>query len=269
MPKPSSMLIITTNADFSARLFFQGQAAGLIRAQAIDYNATPDELRRILRGDFKFLYLRDPFNDVKASVTTIKNITQKILSRFKDAYKVDGISSYDDLLFEDKWRQYQLFSRFMPKTELLDSLDGVDFTKQLIKKRISCRSRDIIFDKESFPKTAKPDDYIVQDKINIEQEYRVYMVGDKIVEPIAIKSHKTPNQTVKIIGLESSIKPGIGWICRYVYQKTKFGFVGLDIAKTQNGHFLLEANRSCQFKSYFRISSINLAQTVNTHLLNH
>jgi ribosomal protein S6--L-glutamate ligase len=53
-----------------------------------------------------------------------------------------------------------------------------------------------------------------------------------------------------------------------VYEKLKFDLVGLDIAETHDGYYLLEVNRSPQFVNYLRLSSINLAEILYDYLLN-
>lgn len=266
MIKKPRMLIVTTKADFSSHLFYSTESKQLIEPHSVRYDSSDNDINQALLNDFKFIYFRDPFNDGSISQTLARKNTIKILNHYEQAYKVDGVSSYEDMLFEDKWNQYKVFARFMPDTKILESLDGLEMGRYFTKKRISARSKGIIFDKDDFPSDANPRDYIKQAKLAIEIEYRVYTVGGKIIQPLAIKSSKSTNSPVKVIGVEDSLDPEIVKICESVYDTTKFDLMGLDIAKTDAGFMLLEVNRSPQFRGYIRVSSLDLANLLSSYL---
>jgi glutathione synthase/RimK-type ligase-like ATP-grasp enzyme len=261
------ILLVSTADDVSLKLFYSADSSQLLDPSVIYYNASDDEINKALQQDYQFIYFRDPFNDKDVAQYVAQNTTDKIIEAYPSAYFVDHITSYDDLFFEDKWRQYKLFPEFMPLTELLTSTDSIDFKKHFIKKRISSRSRDIIFSENDFPSSAISEDYIVQPLLSIEKEYRVCMVGDEIINPMAIKTSKSIDQQVKVIGIEKEINPAIIKICKVVYERTKFDLVGLDIAKTSEGFILIEVNRSCHFTELLRKSGINLATVLSQRLL--
>jgi hypothetical protein len=257
--KPS-LLLVTTGADLSLELFKTAESSKLIEPHLVHYNASEAEINKSLKPNCNFVYFRDPFNDSSVSLKTAQKNTGIILEHYKSARKVDSVSSYNDMLFEDKWRQYELFYKFMPRMKILNSLEIP--AGKFVKKRISSRSKGVIFTQNDFPKDAKPEDYIVQPWLDIEAEYRVFMVGDQVIKPLAIKTSKTVGHKVKTIGLTEELDPQMLKICSSVYQEVKFDLVGLDIAKIPSGYCLLEVNRSPQFNTYQRLSSINLA----THL---
>ncbi len=261
------ILLVTTSADFSLPLFFAEESTRLIRPTSIDYNSPDKKLDEIFRDDFDYVYFRDPFNDKAIPDKLIRKNTDRILRRYQLAYKVDGITSYEDMLFEDKWRQYRAFSNFMPHTELLSSLDIPNLGSKFIKERISCRARGVIFSKSDFPDKADPSNYVVQPRLDIEVEYRVYMIGGEIIKPLAIKSSKTAQDKVRLTGVKETVPAAIVDIARATYDVTRYDLMGLDIAKTASRYYLLEVNRSSQFKGYLRHSRLNLATLLDNYLL--
>jgi len=261
------LLIVTTTADLSLPLFFHLSDDNLMDVSFIFYDMPIDGLESIVRKGFEFVYFRDPFNDLTISQPHAKRLTEAIIDNLRTAYKVDKISSYDDMMFEDKWHQYNLFGDLMPQTELPSSFDDVNFDTQLLKKRISARSKGIVFDRASILPKDSPQDYVLQAKLNIKKEYRVFMVGGEIVKPMAIKSSKTPNQIAKLVGLEDKIPSDLTQICQEVYKKTKFDLMGLDIVETDEGYKVLEVNRSCQFAKFYRLSGLNLASMLSSYLV--
>jgi hypothetical protein len=262
----SNILIVSTAADFSLELFYKSECQKLINPVTINYNASDEEVETLLKYDFDFVYFRDPFNDNSINQKTARANTDKILKHYQSAYKVDGISKYEDMLFEDKWTQYQLFKELMPETRLLRSLDIAPGT--FVKKRISARTKGIIFQNSDFYSNATPEDYLVQSKLEIDAEYRVFLVGGEIVMPLAQKtSKKSKESKVKLVRTETNLPLEMKEICETVYKRTNFDFIGLDIACTKGRYCLLEANRSPQFKGYSRLTQQNLAKTLENHLL--
>lgn len=261
------ILIVSTADDVSLRLFYRDDSTQLLDPSVIYYNASNDAINKVLQQDYQYVYFRDPFNDKNTLQYIAQNTTDRVLESCRSAYFVDHITSYDDLFFEDKWRQYKLFPDLMPLTELLISLDSINLQKHFIKKRISSRARDIVFSESDFPSDAVAENYIIQPQLKIEKEYRVYMIGGKIINPMTIKTSKSATQQVKVIGIETDINSAIIKICKIVYERTMFDLVGLDIAKTSEGFILIEVNRSCHFTELFRKSSINLAATLDERLL--
>jgi glutathione synthase/RimK-type ligase-like ATP-grasp enzyme len=261
------MLLVSTDDDRALSLFYSEPSLELIEPLTVRYDASPNEIYKILQQEFQYIYFRDPFNDSSISQDLAKDNTKKILNSGASAYIVDHISSYNDLKFEDKWRQYNMFADYMPSTEILNSNMVIDFKTKIIKKRFSSRSRGIINEEKDFPLNSQAKDYLVQSRLDIETEYRAFMVGEKIIGPLAIKTRRRSLNKIQVTGLEKNIDPGIINICNAVYAKTGYDLMGLDIAKTNKGFMLIEINRSCQFKGYLKKSDINLAVSLNKRLL--
>lgn len=260
------MLIVSTDDDPSLSLFETEEAKSLISPDFYSY-ANKDELKN---KDYQFVYFRDPFNSSNVSISTAKQTTTKIIDQIPDAYFVDNIRSFNEMFIEDKFEQYKLFAELMPKTEILSSIKNLEdsiYQTHIIKKRISSRARDIILSSNDLSASATANNYIIQPKLEIKTEYRVYMVGGEIILPLAIKSSKKINQKVKLTGVTNAITPEIKSICHKVFTKLNFDLMGLDIACADNGTYLLEINRSCQFDGFLRESNLNLALKLNQFLV--
>jgi len=178
---------------------------------------------------------------------------------------VDSISSNKDIYFEDKLLQYTQFGEFMPKTKLLSNMDNKIEKDYIIKKRISSRSSGIFFNKKDLLGKCF-DDYIVQEKILIEKEYRVYCIFDEILEDVSIKQSKTEFVKTDVVGAEK-INLKLKKFVKRIIAKNKFDLIGLDIAFSQGKYFLIEINRSPQFKAFFTQTGINLAESFIKKLL--
>lgn len=264
VPRKRKLLFVTTRTDISAQLFDNSK----LEATQITYDADAVRLQNALKQSYDFVYFRDPFNDTSLNVPYVQKVIEQGVQACQGAYFVDGVMHYDDMLFEDKWLQYQRFSDFMPQTELLHSFAQAGDHTQFIKKRISSRSKGIVFSIEDFEPGAVPEDYIVQPRLNIEVEYRVFVIGGKVVLPLETKRNKTEVQTTRVTGLEKSSNEQISSICQQVYVETQYDFMGLDVAKVHGSYVLLEVNRSPQCKGYLRAGGPNLVALLYEYLSN-
>lgn len=255
----------TTVADLSIPLFLTQKIQQKIMVDFCFFHETVNEIKKkLLSKDYDFIYIRDPFN----YVYDIQDITEKINLIIKNkgnTYLIDKIQTLDDVFFEDKWHQYQLFSEFMPKTELLTRLNQVDNPKSITKKRISSRAKGIFFQSEDM-KNEDVSDYIIQENIAVDKEYRVYVIFNRIINIASLKSPKTIDSKVQIINNEE-LTPEIISFTQKIIKENKFDFIGLDIAKSGNDLYLLEVNRSCLFNGYFKTTQVNLAETFIDQLL--
>lgn len=259
------MLIITTVNDLSLPLFLTQKIQKKLKIDFCFFHENTREIKEKLTSNkYNYIYIRDPFNDIFDK----KNIEEKlniIIRNQKDSNIVDNLKKIGDIYLEDKWRQYQLFSEFMPKTKILKNIKDVDNTSFIAKKRISSRARGIVFDSKDLIDN-KLSDYIVQNKIKIDKEYRIYVIFNEIVKEGMIKSSKTENSRVRIIGAEK-ISSKMADFVKNIIKKNKFDFIGLDIVQSGDSLYLLEINRSCLFNGYFRITGINLAEMFVDKLL--
>lgn len=256
MIEQGRILIITTHNDVSLDYFIGSPG---LKTDVLFYDDSLPRIKETLQNKYDYVYFRDPFNENGWQADRIALIADYVSSHQPQAYYVDKAQSYDDFLIEDKWRQYQLFADLMPVTSQITSFESIDYDTHLLKRRISSRGYGIVFSLAKVPGGAQPEDYIAQVKMDIEQEYRVFMIGGSIIKPIALRTSRAPGKATRTVGAEDSFVGGISEICEIIRERIDLDFAGIDIAQTSSGFKLLEINRSCQFKAYTRISGLNLA----------
>lgn len=149
--------------------------------------------------------------------------------------------------FEDKYCQFMKHSGYIPNAFLTS--DGTFLNgKHLAKKRISQHAKDICFNEANFD-----DDYIIQDSMDIQEELRVYVIFNNLVEQATIKTSKSPDSKVKVIGKRHLTEKEKA-ICKKIAALSGLDFIGIDLAILKNGELkLIEANRSPQFKRFVEL----------------
>lgn len=265
MNSKKNILILTTLNDISIAHFFSNKIRKIFDVDVFlieDFNSSFGRLSR----RYDFVYIRDPFTDRNfQDYKAISSAMDKVYEKYPSAYYVDKVKDMDGALIEDKLRQYALFSEFMPKTRELKKGEGVDFESYFVKKRVSSRSEGIVF----FGDALQPgEDYIIQDKLDIEEEYRVFSVGSRILEKSLVRSSKTSASTA-LKTLDAVATPEkVKTFVKKLIDVLELDFVGYDIARDKNGKlWLLEMNRSPQFQSYYAKTGENLAEVLADHLL--
>jgi hypothetical protein len=200
------------------------------------------------------VYIRDPFNTGGLQLDEISPKVERIHNSHPAAYYVDQANSIEDILIEDKWRQYGIWGKWMPQTQLGGR--GVSLGGQLIaKKRISARSRDILF---NFNVDKLPSDWIVQERLSINEEFRVYVLFGQSVEQVSVRRSKLPGRATKVIGLRPLSAEEAKFVRKLTSEMDRFDLVGLDIALTPSGLRLIEVNRSPQLRRYNELSGDNI-----------
>lgn len=250
------VLIFTTREDLSLPLFFTWRIKQSWNINIILYDEQLDSFTESLPDRSDLIYLRDPFttniahSDIAAK---LEAITQK---SYTSLY-IDNIKNYDDISFEDKWNQYLRLKDYMPHTQLLSSESVYDNTK-IIKKRIASRGKGLIF---NLPTGGDLDIYIIQEKLQIETEYRIFSLRGNII-PQAIRKNTTNGNQIKAIDYVSvpeNLMQYVGEIDAHLHMD----FLGYDIAQLDDGSYkLIEVNRSPQFKAFHRLVGINLAENL-------
>ena len=228
--------IITTAKDLSASVF---EKHGW---DIYFYDELPESA-----PTYDTIYLRDPFNDENIAPYAEKYV-EDALRAFRFSKSIDGITSYGQMeSFEDKYNQYRLYSEYMPNTFLPSEGDFCE-GKHLAKKRISQRAKGIYFEKADFDNS-----YIVQDLMDIQEELRVYATFGNLVEQATIKSSKSPDSKVKVVG-KRNLTEEEKEICSKIAALSKLDFIGIDLAVLKNGELkLIEVNRSPQFKRFVEL----------------
>lgn len=208
------------------------------------------------------VYFRDPFNEPSLPISDdeIDQAAQRFFFDNPEAYSLDGIHSIDDYYVEDKYRQFQEFGiDFMPETWLAS---GHEFLPQehVFKKRISCRCRDVHFER---PDGVNLEDYIVQERRKIREEMRVFYLRGEVLRVAETRSSKTEGQKVKVTGYRDLTDREIEFLKSAMAQMPELDFVGIDLAVQENGELMIiEVNRSPQFAGYYKVTGINLAEKV-------
>lgn len=254
----NKLLIITTSNDLSLPLFFLNKDENLaIEVLLFEDSIEKFKIIETKVAEFDYVYFRDPFNTPLAKSWEEK--TESVLGLVKklSIKSIDNIYEIKDFFIEDKWQQYLLFKDFMPATEILSSHSSFNPNQQFVKKRISSRSKDILFEIDSI---QNHEEYIIQEKLDIEEEYRVFSLFKKIISPAVYKSSKTINTKVKIDRSKTKeIDKKLETFINQVLELVNLDFVGFDIALTKSGQYkLIEANRSPQFKAFFETTKKNI-----------
>lgn len=251
------LLNITKIEDKTLPLFLTYKIQQIIDIQFLYVTEPVNHIEDIVKNNsFDYIYLRAPFY-AGIDNNQIKEICNIALKYKKSAYMVDNITSDQDVFLEDKWYQYKLLNNFMPKTELLNQKTKKQIKNKIIKKRLSSLARDIYF---SIPDTKALDDFIIQDKLDIATEYRVFSIFGNVLTLAETKSPKTELQKVKV-QKPIEISKELESFTYEIDKQLNFDFVGYDIAETKDGEFkLLEANRSCFFAGYYKLTGVNLAE---------
>lgn len=252
------LLIVTTTNDLSLPLFFLSKNENL----AIEVLLFEDSFEKFKLIEnkialFEYVYFRDPFNTpiVKNWEEKVKTILE-LLNKLS-IISIDNIYKIEDFFIEDKWQQYLLLKKFMPATDILTPQSFFDPNKQFVKKRISSRSKDILFDISSIQNHSE---YIIQEKLEIEEEYRVFSLFNKVISPAVYKSSKTFSTKVKIDRTKiKEVDNNLENFINQILERINLDFIGFDIALTKSGQYkLIEANRSPQFKAYFEATNHNV-----------
>lgn len=245
-----SLKIFTTKNDVSVVLFF---AESIQSNWDIEIFLYEDYLKEKAIPQFEndIIYLRDPFNS-GLPADSLQGFLELFLDKNKKVNYVDKLSSLEDIFLEDKWYQYLVYRDFMPSTVLAaeNANKEGDF---VYKKRISSRSKDIYFHQPN----ENLEEYIMQSRLEISEEYRVLEINHVIFPQVLIKISKTEKRKTKVAGHIPIPKDLADFIC-LIKNKNTFDLVGYDIAKTTEGKFyLIEVNRSPQVTAFEKETGIN------------
>lgn len=265
MSKPQFLLVHTLK-DKIFPFFVSSQVKELVDMHFVLYEESNEYLQKFMQEHtFDYIYLH---STIHADLTMDERFQkfEVILNNKKNAYIIDSISKPDHVLLDDKWSQYQRYSEFMPPTFRPTTLDQIDFNKHFVKKSFSGRSLGVAFSKNDIDNI---NEYIVQDKLDIEKEYRIYTIQDEIVEPILVRQSKTHNQKTRVvnaISLTPQLKEYVQQIMSNYEQP--YDLMGLDIVETaDNKLYLLELNPNALITAHYRLTNVNLAAVLIKKLL--
>lgn len=209
------------------------------------------------------VYFRDPFNDLSrpTSEEHLVEVLHKFFAVNPNCKSIDGYREVPDFYTEDKLKQYQSFGPdFMPETWLASDVEFVE-GKMVLKKRISCRCRDIFFDQKNAAALRHNPDYIVQKRVNIVEEMRVFFVRGEVFRTAALRSSKTETSKVKVYGYRELTDDEVDFIKAAMHQAPSLDFIGIDLGILDDGRkIIIEYNRSPQFTGFYKVTGINISE---------
>lgn len=206
----------------------------------------------------QIVYFRDPFNS--PDYQPDQNYINRVIKAYTESISIDCIRDFSDMQsIEDKFNQSRIFGDLMPRT-FLPSEKNFQIGQHIAKPRISQRAKNILFDLDR----ELTDDWIIQERLDIVEEIRVYAVNSKIVDVVGIKSSKQ-NGKVKVYGCRKISKEEAEIVKEAMKKIPTLDFVGLDVAKLKDGNLkIIEVNRSPQFSAYYHFSNLNLAEKLTS-----
>jgi len=244
-------LIVTTKADLDTGNFTKCGEIFLLENFAAEFS-------RIKHEQFDTIYFRSHFSIPETLPNVFATEIDTVSRDFARNYFIDNTKTCAEIIdFEDKWQQYQIFRELMPETWRFR--DAPKDEKLIYKKRISSRARGVAFSRDE---VLDGENWIAQRKMEILCEMRIYIICGEIFPLASTKSNKTETQKVKILEIIRIANEEIEFAKKVAKMTPKKDFLGIDVAKTQSGLFLIEANRSPSFASFYKLSGINLAENL-------
>ena len=247
-------LVITVSPESSIDLL--GAFADII---ILDKDPVPNAM-----AFYDTLYIRSHFGQSSTLPqvfrTEIENIVKRATQENPNIKFIDGVNSVDKILsIEDKWRQYDTYSVFMPKTKLLaEDLDVSGFDTPIYKNRLSSNGNGVTWD---IDKTTGPkEDWLVQESLKITEELRVYLIYGEVYPVGALRRSKSSDENTQAVDSRLLAQDEIDFSLRIGEKGPSMDIIGLDIVRTEDGRlYLLEVNRSPGFGKFEKLTGINLA----------
>ena len=213
---------------------------------------------------YETLYIRSHFGHPSTLPEVFRSEIEDVANRAKQENPnirfIDGTDTVDSVMdFEDKWNQYETFSSFMPKTELLNNdLDVSGFDRPVFKNRFSSHGNGVTWDLEET--TIPRQDWLIQESLDINEELRIYVINGKVYPIGAVRQSKTLDQNTQALDVRPLESDEIDFSSKIGQQAPSMNIIGLDIARNSDGKlYLMEVNRSPGFGKFAELAGINLA----------
>jgi glutathione synthase/RimK-type ligase-like ATP-grasp enzyme len=136
----------------------------------------------------------------------------------------------------------------------------------LYKKRLSSRATGLVWQLADV--TGCRDDWIAQERLDIYEEVRIYVVAGHTHDQVAVRQHKTTTQKVKVKGLRQINDEERVLVDIVKKRMQEIDFMGIDVVHTSKGIYLIEVNRSPDFATYQELSGHDLAEDLYSRLEN-
>lgn len=200
------------------------------------------------------VYLRLHF--CHENMDEIRERVDGVLRRFENAYFINGVERFDDLLrLENKWSLAKMLEGYMPRAYSLEEVPR-GATGLVYKQRLSRCGHNTKFDAHE---SLDPEEYFAQERMVVLEELRVYIVLGEIVELAAIRTTKMETQKVKMVGVRALDEVEKNFVREVIARLPRADFVGLDIARVAAGYKVIEVNWTPVFSAYRRMTNIDLA----------
>jgi glutathione synthase/RimK-type ligase-like ATP-grasp enzyme len=220
-------------------------------------------------GYYDTIYIRSHFGQPSALPQNFRTEIDILVSLAKqenpDIQCIDDADTIDKIVAcEDKWIQYQTYSKFMPRTQLLDNeSNSSNFDRPIYKNRLSSRGNGVTWDIEKV--TGPRQDWIIQESIDIAEELRIYVIRGTVYPIGAVRQSMTSERHAQAVDSRRLTQDEIDFSSEISKLNENMDFVGLDIARTSDGKLrLMEANRSPGFAAFEKLTNVNLASLLYT-----
>ena len=215
-------------------------------------------------GHYDTVYIRSHFSQPSTLPQVYRTEIETLVRQAKEVNPevvfVDGMDTVDAIVkFEDKWSQYEIFGKYMPRTARYNEGDDVsDFIRPVFKARLSSRGQGVTWNQGEA--TSESATWIVQETLDIQEELRIFVIHGKAFPLGAIRQSMTAESTAAIMNSRELTRDEIEFAKKVVGAFPSLDIVGLDVARTIDGQLkIMEVNRSPGFAKFYALTSINLA----------
>lgn len=273
-----NLLIATTKKDFSFNRLEEEAIRENFSVNKIFY----EDMENLTDPNFfkkmDFCILRDPYNtgiDFSKHFFYIKNFFNE--NSLLDFNTLNKFPQYEDKLFQNEFfsKHGIKMARFNHISDL-KKIDEISFPC-IIKKRISSRGKEVFLTKskssaKEFFKNKNIQDYLFEEYIPLEKDYRIMIIQDKIIDCVSrnINIHSGELKRIGVrVNSKSDIPEEIKKIALQIVKILDCDFAGIDIFVGKNKEIYFgECNLSPQFSSFEKATNTNIARTIMDFIKN-
>jgi RimK family alpha-L-glutamate ligase len=112
-----------------------------------------------------------------------------------------------------------------------------------------------------------PQSFLVQDFVPIKREYRLITVGNKVLGAFEkVTEHWIHNISRGAVSVKTVVSPEIEETALKAAKLAGNEICGIDLGVTENGFFVIEANRSPGFEAFEKTCNLNVAKEIIEYL---
>jgi len=159
---------------------------------------------------------------------------------------------------------------FLQKDKAFDKL-ALSLTPPLLVKPVCGRHGEGIQimetadDVSMFLSTQHKDNLMLQSFLKIDEEYRVFVVGDQslgVIKKIPKEGSVIANYAAGAQFVSAKVPEAIKAECIEICRQQCIDIGGVDLARIGDGFFLLEINRCPEFRAFSKAKDINVAEHI-------